>query len=57
MTRYSAQPRHQIFVKSYGFLSFAKNMRGNIGKNICKNSQKAVNTARKFLIILSNLLW
>ena len=56
MTRYSVQPRYQIFVKSYGFLSFAKNMGGNIGKNICKNSQKAVNTARKFLIILSNLL-
>ena len=26
------QPRDQIFVKGYGFLSFAKNMGRNIGK-------------------------
>ena len=25
MTRYLVQPRDQIFVKGYGFLSFAKN--------------------------------
>ena len=30
MARYSVQPRDRIFVKDYGFLSFAKNM----GKNI-----------------------
>ena len=35
--RYSVQPRDRIFVKGYGFLSFAKNMRNNIGKNISKN--------------------
>ena len=29
MTRYSIQPRNRIFVKGYGFLSFAK----NTGKN------------------------
>ena len=34
MTRYSVQPRDQMFVKSYGFLSFAKNMGRNISKNI-----------------------
>ena len=33
MMRYSVQPRDQIFVKGYGFLSFAKSM----GKNISKN--------------------
>ena len=37
MTRYSVQPRDQIFVKGYGFLSFAKNMGVNIDKNISKN--------------------
>ena len=37
MTRYLAQPRDRIFVKGYGFLSFAKNMRNNIGKNTSKN--------------------
>ena len=34
MTRYSVQ---LIFVKGYGFLSFAKNMFKNIGKNINKS--------------------
>ena len=28
---YSAQPRYRIFVKSYGFLPFVKNMGKNIG--------------------------
>ena len=36
MTRYSVQHRETIFVKGYGFLSFARNMRKNIGKNINK---------------------
>ena len=35
MTIYSVQLR--IFVKVYGFLSFAKNMGKNIGKNISKS--------------------
>ena len=33
MTRYPIQPKDQIFVKGYRFLSFAK----NIGKNVSKN--------------------
>ena len=37
MVHYSVQPRDLIFVKGYGFLSFAKYMGGNIGKNISKN--------------------
>ena len=52
MTRYSVQPLDQIFVKGYGFLSFAKNMGKNIGKNISKNgsniySQKLLDHANK----------
>ena len=34
--RYSVQPRDQIIVKSYGFLSFAKNVGKNSHKNISK---------------------
>ena len=34
---YSIQLKYQIFVKSYGFLSFAENMVKNIGKKIIKN--------------------
>ena len=37
MTRYSVQPRDQIYVKSYRILPFAKNMGKNIGKNISKS--------------------
>ena len=33
MTFYSVQTRDRKFVKGYGFLSFAKNMRKNLGKN------------------------
>ena len=52
MTRYSVQPRDLIFVKGYGFLSFAKNMSRNIGKNISKNlsskySQKRLDHAKQ----------
>ena len=52
MTRYSVQPRDQIFVKGYGFLSFAKNMGKSIGKNLSKKlsgkcSQKLLNHAKE----------
>ena len=36
MMHYSVQPRDWIFVKGYGFLSFAKNMDENKDKNIIK---------------------
>ena len=39
MTCYPVQPRNWIFVKGYRFLSFAKNMGRNIGKNASKNLQ------------------
>ena len=52
MTRYSVQPRERIFVKGYGFLSFAKNMGRNLGKNLSKNlggkySQKLLDHAKQ----------
>ena len=37
MTHYSVQPGDRIFVKGYGFLSFAKNMNKKISKNISKS--------------------
>ena len=37
MKRFSIQLRDPISVKGYGFLSFAKNMSRDIGKNISKN--------------------
>ena len=49
---YLVQPRDLIFVKGYQFLSFAKNMDANIGKNISKNlsgtyNQKLLDHAKK----------
>ena len=42
--RYSTEPRDRIYVKGYGFLSFAK----NIGKNVTnKYGQKLFDSAKK----------
>ena len=43
--RYSVEPRDRIYVKGYGFLSFAKNM----GKGLSNKYGKNV------LIVLKNL--
>ena len=58
--RYLVQPRDGIFVKSYGFLSFAKNMGENIGENISKKlsgkySAGILTMRQKKLIKLKNL--
>ena len=42
--RYSIEPRDRIYVKGYGFLSFAKNM----GKSLSnKNDQKLLDSVKK----------
>ena len=48
MMRYSVQPRDRIFVKGYGFSSFAKNTGKNISKNLSgKYGQKLLDHAKK----------
>ena len=52
MSRYSVQPRYQIFVNGYGFLSSAANIGRNMNKNITKNlsgkySQKFIDHAKQ----------
>ena len=54
MMYHSIEPRNQIFVKGYRFLSFAKNMNTNIGKNKSKilsdkYSQKLLNHPKQFV--------
>ena len=42
--RYSIEPRNRIYVKGYGFMSFAK----NIGKNLSNKYSQSINdTAKK----------
>ena len=49
MTHYSVQPRDRIFVKVYGFLSFARDMGRNIVRNIVssKYGQKLIYHAKQ----------
>ena len=54
MTDCSVQPRNQIFVKDYRFLSFAKNMAKTLIKNIIKilssnHSQKLLDYAKQLV--------
>ena len=42
--RYSIEPRDRIYVKEYGFLSFAKNMSKNLSN---KYGQKCFDSAKK----------
>ena len=45
---YSVQPRDGIFVKGYGFLTFAKNIGKNISQNlICRYNQKHLYHAKQ----------
>ena len=53
MQRYSVQPRDKIFVKSCGFLSIAKTMGENIGKNISKSLNNKY--SQNLLIMVNNL--
>ena len=53
MRSYSVQPRDQIFVKGYGFFSFARNMRKNIIKSLSsKYSQKLLDHAKQYTNLL-----
>ena len=42
--RYSTEPSNRIYVKGYGFMSFAKNIDKNLNH---KYSQKIIDTAKK----------
>ena len=53
MTCYSVQPRDRIFVKRYGFSSFAKYIDKNISESISENLSSKC--SQNFLINLNNL--
>ena len=43
--RYSIEPKNRIYLRSYGFLSFAKNMGKNLNN---KDSKNLLDSAKKF---------
>ena len=49
--RYSIEPRDRIYVKGYGFLSFAKNMRKSLsnkyGQKLLESTKKSTTDAIK----------
>ena len=44
ITRYSIEPKNRIYLKGYGFLSFAESMVKNLSN---KYSQKLLDSAKK----------
>ena len=45
--RYSIEPRHRMYVKGYGFLSFAKSLSNKYGKKLIDNTKKSTIDAIK----------
>ena len=52
--RYSIEPKDRIYVKGYGFLSFAKNMSKNLSS---KYGQKLPENAKKSTIDVLKTTW
>ena len=48
--RYSIEPRGRIYVKGYGFLSFAKNMSNKYGQKLFDTAKKSTTDAIKLLL-------
>ena len=49
MTCHLVQPRDPIYVKSYGFLSFANDMDKNVGKNLTDKFHQKYLKKHKYL--------
>ena len=45
--RYSIEPRDRIYVKEYGFMSFARSMRNKYGKKLVDTAKKSATDAIK----------
>ena len=45
--RYSIEPRDRIYVKEYGFLSFAKSLRNKYGQKLLNSAKKSTTDAIK----------
>ena len=45
--RYSTEPRDRLYVKGYGFMSFARNMSNKYGKKLVDTAKKSATDAIK----------
>ena len=45
--RYSIEPRYRIYVKGYGFMSFARSMSNKYGKKLVDTAKKSAADAMK----------
>ena len=45
--RYSIEPRNRVYVKGYGFMSFAKNMSNKYGQKLFHTAKKSATDAIK----------
>ena len=50
--RYSLEPRDRIYVKGYGFMSFAKSMSNKYGTKPVDTAKKSATDAGKTVIII-----
>ena len=46
--RYSIEPRDRVYVKGYGFMSFARSMSNKYGKKLVDTAKKSATDAIKF---------
>ena len=49
--RHSIEPRDRIYVKGYGFMSFARSMSNKYGKKLVDTAQKSATDAKKKLLL------
>ena len=45
--RYSTEPRDRVYVKGYGFMSFARSMSNKYGKKLVDTARKSATDAIK----------
>ena len=48
--RYSIQPRDRVYVKGYGFMSFARSMSNKYGTKLVDTAKKSATDAIKTLL-------
>ena len=53
--RYSIEPRDRVYVKGYGFMSFARSMSNKYGKKLVDTAKRIFYRCNKNCILKSNI--